>query len=90
MGPKIISRFIDEGFVVDFADIFNLEVAEISPLEGFGERSAQKLTEEMDRHDRAEMESSVSPVFVELSTKAAQDNLRYLIKKSIGVDLLSK
>jgi len=50
----------------------------------------QKLTEGIDRHDRAEMESSVSPVFVELSTKTAQDNLRYLIKKSIGVDLLSK
>ena len=48
MGVKIISRFIDEGFILDFADIFKLEEGEISILEGFGKKSAQKLLGEIE------------------------------------------
>ncbi|MCR4261075.1 MAG: NAD-dependent DNA ligase LigA [Candidatus Colwellbacteria bacterium] len=55
MGPKIISRFIDEGFVLDFADIFKLEKSEISVLEGFGERSAQKLLEEIQTKKKIDL-----------------------------------
>ena len=50
----------------------------------------QTLMDAVERHDRIEIESSVHPVFVSLSTKSSQDNLRYLIKKSIGVDLLQQ
>ena len=55
MGPKIISRFIDEGFVLDFADIFKLEETEISILEGFGEKSAKKLLEEIAERKRIDL-----------------------------------
>ncbi|KKU19682.1 MAG: hypothetical protein A2119_01630 [Candidatus Colwellbacteria bacterium GWA2_46_10] len=55
MGPKIIARFIDEGFILDFADIFKLQEAEISPLEGFGEKSAQKLLEEIGERKRIDL-----------------------------------
>ncbi len=48
----------------------------------------ESLMETMDKHERMEIEASASPVFVSLSTKSSQDNLRYLIKKSIGVDLM--
>ena len=48
MGPQIISRFIDEGFVLDFADIFSLQESEISSLGGFGEKSAKKLLKEIE------------------------------------------
>ncbi|MDZ4231600.1 MAG: NAD-dependent DNA ligase LigA, partial [Patescibacteria group bacterium] len=48
MGPKIASRFIDEGFISDFSDIFLLEKEEIAALEGFGERSAMKLLREIE------------------------------------------
>ena len=41
----------------------------------------------LDYHDRMDIENSINPVFVQLSTKATQDSLRKLIKKSIGVDL---
>ena len=43
----------------------------------------------LDRQDRLEIEASVKPVYVPLSTSSSQENLRYLIKKSIGVDILS-
>ncbi len=41
----------------------------------------------LDSHERLEIESSIEPVFVALSTRAEQDSLRRLIKKSIGIDL---
>ena len=49
----------------------------------------EKLLNKLDKHDRFDIEASVSPVFVPLSTSSSQENLRYLIKKSIGVDLMS-
>ncbi len=38
-------------------------------------------------HERMEIESSIEPVFVALSTTVEQDSLRRLIKKSVGIDL---
>ncbi len=55
MGPKIISRFIDEGFILDFADIFKLGEEEIAVLEGFGERSAKKLLQEIGGRKRIDL-----------------------------------
>ena len=47
----------------------------------------EKILEGLEPHQRAEIEASVDPVFIPLSTAAEQDSLRKLIKKSIGVDL---
>ena len=47
----------------------------------------EQLLLKIDKLDRGDIESCISPVFVPLSISAAQDNLRYLIKKSIGVDI---
>ena len=48
----------------------------------------EKIMSMLDMHQRIEIESSVEPVFIELSTSAEQEGLKRLIKKSIGVDLL--
>ena len=47
----------------------------------------EKILESLDKHQRIEVEDSVDPVFIPISTKAEQDSLKRLIKKSIGVDL---
>ena len=47
----------------------------------------EKIMESMDKHDREDIEDSVEPVFIPISTKVEQDSLKRLIKKSIGVDL---
>lgn len=47
----------------------------------------EKIMENLDMHQRLEIEASVDPVFIPVSTKVEQDSLRRLIKKSIGVDL---
>ena len=47
----------------------------------------EKIMDSLEIHQRNEIESSVEPVFITLSTKVEQDSLKKLIKKSIGVDL---
>lgn len=47
----------------------------------------KNILDNFDPHDRFDIEDSISPVFVPLSSEAEQEGLRRLIKKSIGVDL---
>ena len=47
----------------------------------------EKIMEKLESHQRLDIEASVEPVFITLSTKVEQDSLKRLIKKSIGVDL---
>jgi len=47
LGPKIIDRFIEEGFIEDAADIFTLDPEEIKVLDQFGEKSAQNIVGEI-------------------------------------------
>ena len=43
LGPKIIDRFLDEGLILDMADIFTLKEGDIKPLERFAEKSAENI-----------------------------------------------
>jgi len=47
----------------------------------------ETIMESLDKHQKIEVEDSVDPVFIPVSTKVEQDSLKRLIKKSIGVDL---
>jgi len=47
LGPKIIDRFMDEGLIVDAADIFLLKEGDIATLERFGEKSAENIVREI-------------------------------------------
>jgi V/A-type H+-transporting ATPase subunit F len=39
-------------------------------------------------HERVMIDKSVKPVFIVMSEKASQDNLRKMIIKAIGIDLM--
>ena len=50
-----------------------------------------KSIEKLDQNFKKKVENSITPVTVVLSTSAgAQDNLRDMIMKAIGIDLWSK
>ncbi|MFH0712547.1 MAG: NAD-dependent DNA ligase LigA [Candidatus Jorgensenbacteria bacterium] len=49
LGMQIIDRFIDEGLMVDAADIFALNKDDIRVLERFGEKSAENIAEEISK-----------------------------------------
>jgi len=47
----------------------------------------EKIMDNLELYQRLDIESSVEPVFIPVSTKVEQDSLRRLIRKSVGVDL---
>ncbi|HJN56493.1 hypothetical protein CL615_02695 [archaeon] len=47
----------------------------------------ETVLENFDMEKRLELEDSVDPVFIPVSTKAEQGSLKRLIKKSIGIEL---
>ena len=86
-------------FIVGFqlAGIKNtIEVSE-NPFEDINKIKSNKeigivvlddnIMDKLDKHQKIEIEDSVDPVFIPVSTKVEQDSLKKLIKKSIGVDL---
>lgn len=46
LGPKVIDKFLDEGLIIDAADVFLLEKGDIAVLPGFGEKSAENILRE--------------------------------------------
>jgi DNA ligase (NAD+) len=49
LGEKVATRFFDLGLIRDPADIYDLREEQISPLEGFGEKSAENLIRGIER-----------------------------------------
>ena len=43
LGEKLATRLFDLGFISDVADVYDLEPGQLTPLEGFGEKSAENL-----------------------------------------------
>ena len=55
LGPKALDRFVDEGLISDAADIFSLQKGDVAALERFGERSAEKIVEEIGEKKSVEL-----------------------------------
>ena len=52
IGPKILDRLKDEGLISDAADLFTLEVADLSGLERFGLKSAENIINSIEAHKK--------------------------------------
>ncbi len=52
VGPKIITRFKDEGLISDAADLFTLKIGDIDNLERFGEKSAENIIKSIQEHKK--------------------------------------
>jgi len=49
LGPKIIDQLLKEGLVRDTADIYDLQIGDLEPLERFAQKSAQNIIESIDK-----------------------------------------
>jgi DNA ligase (NAD+) len=52
IGPKILDRLKDEGLISDSADLFTLEESDLSGLERFGAKSAEKIITSIEEHKK--------------------------------------
>ncbi len=50
LGPKILDRFIDEGLIKSFADLFELKQGDVEGMERFGEKSAANIIQTIQSH----------------------------------------
>ena len=55
IGPKVAIRFLEEGLISDAADLFDLKVGDILPLERFAEKSAQKIVDKIQARKEIEL-----------------------------------
>ncbi len=49
LGEKLATRLFDLGFISDVADVYDLESGQLTPLEGFGEKSAENLIRAIEK-----------------------------------------
>lgn len=49
LGEKIVEQLMNEGLVANVADIFELKIGDLEPLERFAEKSAQNLIESIEK-----------------------------------------
>ena len=55
LGPKIIEKLMTEGLIKDSADIFELKLGDLQPLERFAEKSAQNLIESIENAKKIDL-----------------------------------
>jgi DNA ligase (NAD+) len=49
MGEKMVEQAITEGLIANFADVFELTIGDLEPLERFAEKSAEKLVRSIEK-----------------------------------------
>ena len=47
----------------------------------------QNLAEKLDDDEKKDIEDSLRPIYLNLSTEASEDSLKKMIRKSIGVEI---
>ena len=55
-GEKIVEQLMNEGIIANAADIFELEIGDLEPLERFAEKSAQNLIEAIEKSKKITLE----------------------------------
>lgn len=84
IGPKIITRFKDEGLISDAADLFTLEQGDINTLERFGEKSAENIIASIRAHKKITLARFIYALGIhnvgEQTSEDLADNFRSLKK----------
>jgi DNA ligase (NAD+) len=55
-GEKIVEQLMNEGIISNVADIFELKIGDLEPLERFAEKSSQKLVEAIEKSKKVTLE----------------------------------
>ncbi|GMR11859.1 MAG: NAD-dependent DNA ligase LigA [Gemmatimonadota bacterium] len=56
VGSETVNMLVDRELVLDLADVFRLVAADLIPLDGFAEKSAQNLVEAIEHKKRVELQ----------------------------------
>lgn len=74
LGPKIIEQLVETGLIKDQADIFDLKIGDLEPLERFAEKSSENLIEAIDNAKKIDLESFIFALGIRhIGTQMATD-----------------
>jgi DNA ligase (NAD+) len=80
VGPKILDRLKDEGLISDAADLFTLQVADLSGLERFGEKSAENIVSSISSHRKVSLFRFIYSLgIVHVGEQTAQDLANHFV-----------
>jgi len=85
LGESIIERLMSEGIISNFADIFDLKVGDLEPLERFAERSAEKLIDSIEKSKKISLEKFLYA----LGIRHVGEETAVLIAKAIKTEILN-
>ena len=94
LGAKRVEKLINEGFLRNIADIFTLRKEQLLGLEGFAEKSAEKLLEEIEKSRDISFEKFINSLSIKhVGTRTAQALAQEFktpesLMKATGEDLL--
>lgn len=78
VGPKILDRLKDEGLISDSADLFTLEIADLSGLERFGAKSAENIISSIASHKKVSLWRFIYALgILHVGEQTAQDVANY-------------
>ncbi len=86
LGEKIVEQLMDEGLVSDLADIYELTVGDLEPLERFAEKSAEKLVQAI----QARKKISLDHFLFALGIRHVGEETAELIAREIAVQKKEK
>lgn len=86
LGPKILSRFIDEGLIRDAADLFVLKEGDILPLERFEEKSAKNIVFSIQSHKEIELAKFIYALGIPNVGEQTAYDIADVVNKKIKVD----
>lgn len=74
LGPKIIDKLMTEGLIKDAADLLELKVGDLEPLERFAEKSSQNIIASIQSHKEISLERFIYALGIPLvGTETAVD-----------------
>lgn len=80
LGEKIIEQLMNEGLIADIADLYELTVGDLEPLERFAEKSAEKLIQAIQARKRVKLEQ----LLFALGIRHVGEETAELIAKSLA------
>lgn len=67
LGPKIIEQLLNVGLIKDAADLFELKIGDLEPLERFAEKSAQNIVASIEEHREVSLERFIYALGIPLT-----------------------
>lgn len=81
LGQKIVEEFFDIGLITDYASIYEIKKTDISPLFGYGDKSADNIIDSIEKSKIVNLNNFIYALgIINIGEVAAKDLAKHFIK----------